>query len=229
MKYIKYTRGGGGNWLSFTIAGLEHKKFDIPPAQINFHDSVQWPKCHAIGVSHREQDPGDYIFSTHYHFNVYINFWKKHLQTIDEFAGLSPLDQFRFLSNDALYRFSSEYDRTLVTRIDLKYEDIWQDEKLFTKMLFVTLADAGVEFERNEDFVLASADRYRATCPKPQFYLRNYSSLPWLAWCHAQLLRLNIQIPFQITDENIFSQMSDFAKENDAVIMKQTFPAVLMT
>lgn len=229
MKYIKYSRGCGGNWLSFTIAGLEQQKFDIPPAQINFHDTSQFPKCHTIGISHKEEDPGDYIFSTHYHFNIYINFWKKHLHTINEFAGLSLLDQFRFLSNDALYRFSKEYDSTLVTRIDLKYEDIWQDQKLFAKMLFVTLSDAGVSVKNNEDFVLASADVYKATCPKPQFYLRNYSSLPWLAWCHAQLLKLNIEIPFQITDENIFLQTADFIKDNEMAIMKETFPAVLMT
>lgn len=220
---VRYPSGTGGNWLSCVIAQLEAGTGDIQPSQLNFHDSVAWPKSKSILATHNPVSPaaGYFVYSTQAVFRCYLNCWQKWRSQQRYFQTYSLPMQLFDLSNNVSWRMSEDHYENFVRRIDIDYLNLYQDTDVFIDQLYTMLTTAGLDHTPNDDFVRQAIAVFLDTCVDVDQHLGNYNSLPWLAWCHAICSRRGIALS-PVTNATVYTVLAQELQQHHDLLIKET-------
>lgn len=220
---VRYPSGTGGNWLSCVVSQLEAGTTRIQPSQLNFHNSVTWPKSKSILATHNHvvNFTGYFVYSTPAVFRCYLNCWKKWRGQQKYFQTYSLMAQLLDLSNNVRWRMSEDHYENFLRRIDIDYLNLYQDPAAFIDQLHTVLNTAGIDYRPNEDFVHRAIDVFRDTCVDVDQHLGNYNSLPWLAWCHAICTSRNIVLS-PITDHTVYTVLAQELQQHHDLLIKET-------
>ena len=207
MNKIVYPRGSGGSWLSNLIWHLEHNNTDLPQVDMVFDYT---PKCsikfdHGISqynpVIFRPKTLETMLFSSKHLFTHYLNDATKVRYHIQKLHNRSELEQFRVMSNSAIYFLTNkEYQAYYCDKIDLDYSIIFQDPVEFINRLFVLLNNCDIKYTQNREYALSSIAYYRNTVTNPEQHYNNPASIIYLGYCHAITLMDNLPLTGIITD-----------------------------
>ena len=224
---VRYPSGTGGNWLSCVIAQLEAGTADIQPSQLNFHDSVTWPKSKSILATHNPVVIADryLVYSTTAVFRCYLNCWKKWRSQQQYFQTHSLMAQLFDLSNNVRWRMGEDHYENFVRRIDIDYLNLYRDPDAFIAQLYTALTTAGVDYQPNDNFMRLAMDVFRDTCVDVDQHLGNYRSLPWLAWGHAICTSRDIALS-PVTDATVYTVLAQELQQHHDLLIEETQPYV---
>jgi hypothetical protein len=217
---IVYPRGGGGWWLNNLIYHLEQADWTLPGCQLLFDHTPRSSVvvCHAFDVADAAADrivahcllDQALVFGTDKTFNIYLNFAGKVEYPQYVLGDRSIMEQFQQLTDDAVY-FATDttYRRYYCDRIDLHYQQIFQQPRQFAQRLFDLLDGLDIQYTKNTQYVIDSCANYRRTCWNPAHYTGRLDSLVWLAWCHAWVMRSGQQLSTYIGPDSTQAQICD--------------------
>lgn len=227
-------RGSGGSWLSNMIWNLESRNFliprvnrvfdGLPKSTISVVHAFEIMNPHnPLDVRYSLADDGlsNFLFSTNSLFVLYLNEAFKVRYGIHKLAERQVRDQLFTLTDSAMYIFNDDhYHRHYCRNIDLDYKLIFHDPVQFLQQLFALLDKTGIDYEKNQDYCMASINYYKTTVADPMQHVGNLDSMIWLGACHAILSIDNIPIPVIDNDAVLADFKEIFAPWNAYCIQK---------
>lgn len=234
---IVYPRGGGGSWLNNLIFNLENNQKTISKNLLVFDNE---PKS-SIRISHEFEVEHDKVvsrptvaqhvkyFSTACVFNLYVNNISKiyYNPQIFNFQSLPWLDQFFKLTDHAVYMISDPiYVDTYCKKIDLDYQWLFHDPKLFVSTLFDILDLSKISYNKDCEYVLQSIDNYKSTCQNPDTIFDNWKDLSWLSWCHAMATINQWPLDQQLDQAHSLEQVAESLRSHRDKILQNTDPLI---
>lgn len=212
MIKIIYPPGGGGTWLSATIANLETSQVAIPMMQKNntFDHNVRSKYCDFVHYYEYQLDeierdlcqPNVLMFSISKQFNHYIQMVYKVLYNPAGpfktfYLGNSTINyQFFKLSDHVKYILGTWFREIYCTKIHLNQGLVFTDPNEFSNELFSVLNENNIPCSNNKKYVVESAKQYKASHISPELVYDNFDNIAWLAWCHALTILHDISVPF---------------------------------
>lgn len=236
-KTVVFPRGGGGNWLSNLIYNLEQ---GCPPL-VSLATGVAYdghtrtptiPFRHAYDIIDHSivyyVDPNQpaWLFSTNCVFNLYLNdIVKVRLNPVFDTNILdqTPLERFATFTDSANYLLTDQlYASTYYNNIDLDLSAVFQNPAHFVDQLFDLLDQEQVIYTRNHQYAVESCRQFANTCPDPADYINNWSSVEWLAWCHAILMINRVEIGQDLAQATTLDKIAQALRPHEQVVLANT-------
>jgi len=200
---IRYAGGGGGNWLSHTVANLQNNTTNIIQPKIGKNDKaikfdfvdVKSKDIKCIHFDYEVDDRKFYILGSKHMFNTGL---AGHTKNNCNETDKSLTELFDYHSNLATHFMYG--DIAYKQNIDLYVDWLYNDKLRFCDKLYEILDENDITYTKNTEFVLASIDNYLSTMPNINEYFDNWNSMFWLGWCHAVIMKKGISI-----DVNMYS------------------------
>lgn len=220
MTYIRYPQGAGGRWLISLLNQIHGEKTTEEFNFVNFHHFL---KKNNYNAGHSVFESGDVILSSNCSFNFFLNFWwkKRTFENYLNWNSESLINQIMLLSDDSRWiLYDKNYSQNYIDRIDIEYTTIWQDPHRFNKNLvdfFKIDINCNTEKIINQQLIL-----YKSTCIDPIYHFGNPFSIPWIAWCHAQIVELNMDFDIILDCSSKVPLLSKFIRDNNHLFIEYT-------